>query len=83
MEVIQELSQLLEECKNSDHKLQTEVEERRKLVEIAEIGIVSYENIRGEAGIVNTAYKNFTNRVESTKEKVDEKLRAFQGMVAK
>lgn len=79
LEVIQEISQYLEQLKASEAKLSGEVEERRKIVETSEIALVFYENVRGEAKIVNAAYKNFTNRVMSTNEKVDEKIKAFDG----
>lgn len=77
LEVIQELSQLLEQCKASESKILAEVEERRKIVENAEVGLIFYENIRGESIIVNSAYKNFTTRILSAKEKVEEKLHDF------
>lgn len=83
LEVIQEISQYLEQLKQSEGKLASEVEERRKVVETAEIGLVFYENVRGESKIVNAAYKNFTTRVMSTKQKVDEKIRAFDGRLLK
>jgi len=79
MEVIQEIGQLVEQLKASEAKLLSEVEERRKIVETAEIAIVFYENVRGEAKVVNSAYKQFTQRVLATKEKVDEKIKAFDG----
>lgn len=81
-EVIQEIAQYLEQLKASEAKLSAEVEERRKIVETSEIALVFYENVRGEAKIVNAAYKNFTGRVMDTKDKVDEKIKAFDGKLA-
>lgn len=71
-----------EQLKTSETKLSIEVDERRKIVETAEIAIVHYENVRGEAKIVNSAYKNFTERVEATRDKVIEKFKSFEGKVS-
>lgn len=69
----------VEQLRTSENKLTNEVEERRKIVETAEIAIVHFENVRGEAKIVNSAYKNFTERVEATRDKVIEKCKSFEG----
>lgn len=73
------MSELLDSCRFSANKLVHEVDERRKIVEAAEVAIVYYENLRADARIVSSAYKNFTERVMKTKGKVDEVLRAFAG----
>jgi len=71
--------ELLEACKISQNKLVHEVEERRRIVEAAEVGIVFYENVRFDAGVVNGVYREFTAQVMRTKTKVDEMIRAFAG----
>jgi len=73
------MTELLDSCRVSSNKLVHEVDERRKIVEAAEVAIVYYENVRAEARIVSNAYKNFTERVVKTKEKADEVMRAFAG----
>ena len=73
---------LVEQLRTSEMKLQAEVEERRKIVEIGEIAIVFYENVRSESKIVNAAYKNFTNRVMKAYDAVDSKLKTFEGNVS-
>ncbi len=79
MSVVEDMASLMEQCRASENKLQHEVDERRRIVEAAEVAIVYYENVRAEARIVNDAYMNFTERVEKTKEKVDDMLRSFDG----
>lgn len=69
-----ESARLLEEIIKTSNK---EIKERNDLILLLEEGEIYYDSQRGEAKIVATAYKNFSNRVKALQKKLEELKSTF------